>query len=386
MTSRGDLTWVEFWNRYCRKPAGGYIIGLCIMAVLFVLGFLIFQSIHNELLLRELQRTGDVAKAAQAKTWIGFVRTVWFSAAFQLTLIMAMLHLSLYYESRKRHERIIDFPWYRVWPWIFVLVTIVPGILIYSVSAVHLIRDRRQRRQVEGDQSDEGTETEVERIRRELRFYHEPDEAGQAYRMARIGDRRRELERARDDAKSRLEWLTEEIGRLAARLKSSQQQKGGLLAEVSRAEAALENLTDDDSPEETRTDEEFKRLMQLPGVIGVRVVHDHVCVLVRVVLQQGASQYFQGIWEIRFAADGVLRIESVRSGVKRGWPYGKHPDYRDHAYGLDFCMGRRKTQILELAKNRHFLEAVELLIDSMFSVNPEDESLIPDVFEKVGKQ
>lgn len=386
MVPRGDLTWVEFWNRYCRKPAGRYIITYGVIAVLIVLGFLVYQSVQNELLLREIQQTGNTAKAAQATTWVGFLRNIWFAAAFQLTIVMALIYLGLYDASRKRRERIIDMPWRRVWPWVFVTLTVAPGILIYTVSTVNLIRDRRQQRQTKDDLSEANSETEAQRIRRELWFDHDPDQAGRAYRMARVGDRRRELETARDDAKTRLERLTDEIQSLASRLRKAQQAKGSTLAEVSRAEEALANFSDDDTPEEAQIGSEFERLMQLPGVIGVRADRDQVCVLVYVVLQHGAAEYFQGTWEVQFSASGQLRISSRQSGVKSGWPYGHHPDYRDQEYQLEFCMGRRKKQILELAKNRHFLEAVELLIESMFSVNPEDEALVPDVFRKVNER
>jgi len=48
-------------------------------------------------------------------------------------------------------------------------------------------------------------------------------------------------------------------------------------------------------------------------------------------------------------------------------------------------MGSRREDILAYAAKRQFLEAVELLINSFLTVNPEDEYLIPTVFRKAGE-
>lgn len=426
MNRRGNIAWSDFWNGYCRRNIYEFAALAVIATMLSAIGFLfmwglvndpineqhtvakvlssagnsaelqemassmllgsdLYENNSTEDFLREVVRKGAIPSIEESITWYGDYVTSWlfWIGAISFIGIQLIVAYNLFNESARRRQRMMDLPWRKPWAWLFVIFTLVPGILYYPVSLYRTVQERNVL-PPKVEESSGGRSKLIDRVRDRHHFAHNPDAARIAYRRARIGDRRRDLERVLSRARDRVASLTGELTRLAKRLREAQQEKGEQLALANKTERELEQLVEA-TPERAQVEDEFEQLMQLPCVIGVNASGDTVNVLTYVTLEYANVTYFQGVWQISFSASDGLSVRCVDTGVEYSWEYGIHPDYRDRDQRYQFCMGSRQEEILAYAARREYLEAVGLLVNCFTSVNPQDEYLIPQVYRKAGE-
>ncbi len=422
MNPRGDITWIIFWNRYCRGILGGLcifvLIAWLVSCFVFALVWAVDSTATSEIkgiqtalihtaspaerqyvaaaflrssseiaydestidFLRKVLTTGEIPPITDDHVaWSDFLSFWWDLTPPILYGALLSIMLNLVMESVNRRERILDLPWRKPWVWLFILLTIVPGILVYPISLVNVIKDRRAR-QALGQQSSVtiATPDTPATIRAKYDFAHDIETARQAYRRLRIGDRRAELEEKLEAVKKQIARLIERGQQLAGQIQQSQRERGEAQAKQTEIEHQLRELHDQ-PPEALRVNYEFEQLCQLPGVVGLHVnERGEIVVLVRATLHYNNTTYFQGDWQVNFGEE--LHVTCLQSGAKPGWKYGKHPDYRDSG---GFCFGRQAETIRLHAQRRAYLEAMALIVNCLNSATSEDEPLIPHVFERV---
>ncbi|MDB5163994.1 MAG: hypothetical protein JWS12_612 [Candidatus Saccharibacteria bacterium] len=314
-------------------------------------------------------------------------------------LFSMILFASYGLQSRKRHEGLLDIRWNEGWVYPSVFFTALPlGWPFYVVSAVRVRKARKRltmptHQQIEvvhteleaaaqwADQALDPFATELEQTEQQhepsYRFFSAPQAARSLYRKIRtmnrgqvIASRRDQLRQDQQDVEERLRNAGEEI-----RLLQGQRN------EVRVAQAELEKMElDTEPPDLAHLNIEFDRLLNLRGVEGVRVVNDSIAVLVKPQIVYEGTVYDLGDWEIRFDASPRLFAKELRTGVRRSWDDGYYPAYR--LGNGHFCFGDRATVISNNLNKGQFLEAVEVAVDCLHSVNDVHLYRIPEAFKE----
>lgn len=311
-----------------------------------------------------------------------------------LSVYMAICFLIYAFQSGRREEFLMDLPWRRVWPYLYVLATIWPlGWLFYPVSAVRTYRankryveeephQEQRRRRPEFDIDVDADYDDYERgyhrddtppRQKSVKFNHEPNAARRLYFDLRNGGWRTYLTNKVDELKDEKEDVEERLDGIASEARNLQRQRGEIMAE-------LQELQGTEIPEEpidaTALEAEFNRLLKLPGVQAVRVVNDKLSLYVKARLNYEGVVYDLGDWDLRIGGDTNFAAKELRSGVRRHW-HG-YPAYR-----LDdetFCFGSRESVIAENLRKGQLLEAAELAVNSLNNVNDEDLYRVPNAF------
>ena len=262
---------------------------------------------------------------------------------------------------------------------VFLVSVTFVGWPAYIVSAIRLVRARNQRAEASDQRAEvsDRAENQTHTIRR-VDFPHAPiasracyhalrESATDEYRTRRASQARSELDSEKRHARELGEAIKDcqaRIGELSATLKEAE-----LIAEQEAVQLSVDQL-----------DHEFDRLMALPGVKGARVINDALSLHVEAHISYQDILYDIGEWELRVSQQ-MLTTRLLRTGVKDDWLRGEYPDYRFG--GGEFCFGSRDHDISENIRKGQILEAVELAVNCMRSVNPEDEYRIPRAFHTV---
>jgi hypothetical protein len=194
------------------------------------------------------------------------------------------------------------------------------------------------------------------------------------------------VSRAEAAQRQRLEELRTEVAKqrqkvssTAEKLRERQRTLGETQAALAEAERRLA-----EAPDATvEPQEQFERLMQLPGVIAVQCVNEGVRVIIRASVVYEGDRYDLGDWRIDLTPITTnILAEPLRSGVRPGWPSGTYPAYR--LGGGVFCFGDRVEEINRHLAQRQYLEAIALAVECLNSVNDEHSHKIPSAFRLLG--
>jgi hypothetical protein len=187
-------------------------------------------------------------------------------------------------------------------------------------------------------------------------------------------DRQRER---RDELKATIESIAQTMRDLSEALRGHQTRRGELTAELRQLEQV--NIDEMEIPDAEHLEAEYQRLLNLPGVMAIRVVNDKLSLLLHARIEYGGEVYDLGDWELRFDTSGYLETKELRSGVLSSWRMG-YPVYRGG--DTTFCFGARQPEINGNLMKGQLLEAIELAVNSIQSVNDEHMIDIPNAFRK----
>ncbi len=325
--------------------------------------------------------TGDELRLdVRRRDWRAWREGVMMGGGIALLFIMGITFLVYATKSAENHEYLADLPWRRIWPFLFVLFTALPiGLPFYAVSVVRvwLARKRQPANTVA-----QGVNAETETIFTEPEparplFYSAPNAARAMYRSMRTDAQKSYLQQRRRRLHEEKGAIEQSLRLFGQQLRQAQESRNTLLAEIARLEAVSDVV--EEIPDLAHLDTEFNRLMRLPGVSGIRVVNDEISLLVLSRLTYHGVEYDLGDWEVRFGVGSYIKTVELRSGVRRDWS-GGYPVYR-----LDkttFCFGSRDEVIEQNLLKGQYLEAIELAVDSLRSVNQKHQPLIPSAFKE----
>ena len=302
-----------------------------------------------------------------------------------IALVSIAIAISYAVNSYGECEFLIDLPRRRWWKYCFVAGTPVlwPA---YVVSAFRLRRYRAHLQARDQESAADGTpapprDTDDAPPREEPPpaastpvFEDQPELAFERYVELRLDGWRNYLKDRKRTVQERLSYLRGRANNLAQQVQEAQAEHGSLRAEQRRLdEIDIESVTPVTSP-----NEEFDRLRALPGVCGVRPLDNGICLFVKARLTYKGERYDLGDWLLSCYIDGRIATTELRRGAR--------PGYRgDPVYRIDtgFCFGdaRQSTITAHLLKGQ-LLEAFDLAIECMHSVNEYDEEQIPAAFRR----
>lgn len=306
------------------------------------------------------------------KNWSGFYHTTLPLLVIGDLLLMSLVAFLIYaVEAQDRGEYLIDFKWKEVWPVFFVLATMLPiGWGFYLVSWFRLHR-------LEVGDDEQTYDGEAVVVVQPVRFKSAPAEARRFYIELREHLWRKRMEGQIEELRVKSEEHSEALRKLGDKIRETQGNKGEVEAEIRRLESLdIDSL---EIPEREHLNAEFDRLLALPGVKGVRVKADCVSLLLHARLEYKGRKYDLGDWDIRVGQRDQMVTRELRSGVNSDWGGGA-PVYRISG---GFCFGSREYLIERHLAKGQLLEAVELAVDAMQSVNDEDVDCIHDAFREV---
>lgn len=333
--------------------------------------------------IKAIAKTGDVLQLEDQKRdgWHEYwTKVVPLGAAIIWCVFSIILFLGYAYETADADEYLLDFRWRRVWPIFFTLFTAFPlGLPFYLVSAFRVRKARKRQAQpvevVEQPETEAAEEGQATHVR--LQFYSAPKAAKSLYCDMRSRTRTEHLARRRKELNYELESQEDALRSLGDEIKEAQAHFNELRSEAKK----LEELGDE--PEEDidllHLQTEFERLLQLRGVKGIRVINDQISLLVQPRLEYKGKLYDLSDWELRFGVGTGLGSQELRSGVRNGWS-GGYPAYR--LSDGEFCFGERFHLINDNLMKGQYLEAIELAVDCLHTVNEEDCANIPKAFKE----
>lgn len=358
-----------------------------------------YGSITDKDVLTAVQRVAQTGQPLHLEnhhySWHYFRDITWITLLSTFFLLSLTLFVAYWTDCCKgsRHWYFLaDMPWKQVWPALFVAVTPI-GWPFYVGSAVRLRRELQRKdgqrpeeprpRGYYWDDEDEfyhrpaRVHVTEERPQAKPKFVNAPVAARNMYRSLRVHTWRTVFNARQQRLQGEERDLTECLRELGEEIRAKQTRRNKVRAQLKELEGIdAANAT---APGPEALDAEFDRLTSLPGIKGVRVVNDQVCLLLEARIDWGGQRYDLGDWELRFGADTSLITRELRSGVRSGW-YGGYPAYR--LGGGEFCFGNRSYTIEDNLRKGQFLEAIELAVDCMQSVNPEHAFRIPEAFKK----
>lgn len=290
-------------------------------------------------------------------------------------------------EDRYRSYRYADLPWNKAWPW---LLNFAMGPTAWAISGISALLLRSD--PIVDDTVEVAPATrfpEVQQVREEnvqeasLATYNSAPntarayyvnlrvEAAAHYRKQRIRDIDYEIRQTKEEAQA-----------MSARLRSTQQVLNDQQAEKRQLQAAQTDNATAVNP--SVPNEEFNRILELPGVLATQVVNNRLRIIVRATYRQRDTLYHLGDWRINIGADTVsFTAKRVRSGTRSDW-HGDYPDY-EYNHGV-FCFGDRQYVLDEHLQKGQYLEAVALAIDCLNSVNDGDEHRVPLAFRTIREE
>jgi hypothetical protein len=125
-------------------------------------------------------------------------------------------------------------------------------------------------------------------------------------------------------------------------------------------------------------DQEFGRLMTLPGVIAAETRSGRLCLIIRASTSYMGTAYDLGDWELWLSDElKSLVVNNIRPGTISG-------DQGLYGMGGGFCFGSRRHVInMHIAKGQ-YLEAVALATESISTVNRTHRGRIPAIYLSLG--
>ena len=295
-----------------------------------------------------------------------------------------------------RDKRMVEYP-----RWIIVLTFLPLGWLVYYNSMVHADEDERRERlrrlmgdrqtfRVTGDFIDEYEyvyERDVTSFQKGSQFVPDPVFARQVYAELRdVEDRKSSYQLKLETAQREFEDNTDELRELAAKLQAAQVRRNEIAKDIQQHETTLSLEGSVDALHDQMVMAEFQSISMLKGVVGVRVFHGALSVLVKGEVEYDGVRYDKGDWELRIIPGQYeMWSHEVRSGVRKSWKKeygrGEYPDYRNPQ--KDYCFGGIETHIEENIARGQYLQALELAVLCINSVNKEDYKHIPAALKRI---
>lgn len=311
----------------------------------------------------------------------------WFGGVWPLVYVLWFFLINYYVMqfliaiTRRRGTKLEDLPL------AVKIVTYVPiGWLIYRLKRREVAARLRVRQHFEAMNEQladilTSNETGPEAFRRDALFV--PDEAYAHEVYARFrdkDDRTAQIRRSLETAQAGFEQNTQDLKRLSDELRQAQENRGLLASDIQRFETMLSHEGVVDDVHVKAIESEFQSLLMLKGVTGVRVFNGALSILVKGSVEYRGTTYDKGDWELRIIP-GRHRIWSreIRKGITKTWREekgrGEYPDYRmsDGSY----CFGDTQTSIDNNIVNGQVLQAIELAVTCINSVNKDDRRRIP---------
>lgn len=315
-----------------------------------------------------VQQTGSGAwTTAYPASWDPFIHT-WILIWIVATLIGFSLMLGhVYYRDCKiRRHYLADLPWLRPWVWGFALLAPVLWIP-FAVSGVRMRLKPPQSPRTRNKQT------------KPKRFVSDPAGAKTTYWKMRTEGAATGQRLYREEVEQDLRDIQAQCASLAAALGEAQQKHLKLKAE----HASLHNTADPEPPTDDLLENEFERLLQLPGVQGVRANGaEGIALLVAATVEHEGCHYDLSTWKLRLALSGVAEATEIKTGVLPGWRDGD-PVYR---IGKEFCFGDHDGLIKAHLVRGHILEAAALAVQALHSINTEDRHKIPRAFKRIRRE
>lgn len=230
-------------------------------------------------------------------------------------------------------------------------------------------------------EEDDTSSAVTERQATRPRFYGAPRAALRCYTDIRARAGAIDLNRRLEDAQADLSDTESSLRDYGNKVKNLQRERRELNATIANLRGLIENTTTNQA-DPAKIAAEFDSLLKLKGVKAVRVINDQLSLLLEARTVYKGDTYDLGDWELRFGVGTGLWTNELRSGVRDDWG-DSYPVYR--LGGRKFCFGDRVGVIEENMQKGQFLEAIEVAIDSMCSVNKEHRHYIPDAFYQINK-
>lgn len=277
-----------------------------------------------------------------------------------------MLGLVYYWHCKDQKHYLADLPWRRLWVWGFVLIAPVLWIpLVASSVRMRLKPPHVQPRPVRNKQA------------KPKRFTPDAASAKVAYWQMRTKGAATGQRLYREKVEQDLRDLQEECASLATALGEAQQKHLKLKVE----HANLHETPDPEPPTDDLLEKEFERLLQLPGVSGVRANGaEGIMLLVAATIEHEEERYDLGTWKLRLDLSGSVEATEFKTGVLPSWDGGS-PVYR---IGKGFCFGDHDDLIEAHLIRGHILEAAALAVQALCTVNADDRHKIPQAFKRIG--
>ncbi len=314
-----------------------------------------------------------------------------------LGLILPTLHFVPYLLwTRHGNEYLADLDWRSVWSYVFVAMTALPiWWIFYLVSFVKVHRAKKQRDAQDQlarnrDNAGPGNQDRAMDIEEDFdrfvdndvrdtstyRFHHSPFAAEEFFGKLRREVGTVSLQRELHNTEQSLEQVEYELGIQGEELRELQRRRRELKAGVSNLHEQVEAARDLTTVDDATITSEFSRLMNMQGLTAIRVIDEQISLLVKPRFELNGTTYDLGDWDVRFGADGHLATKELRRGVRESW-YGGYPVYRN---GGSFCFGNHAYRIREYLTRGQFVEAIELAIAAMHTINDEDRVNVREAF------
>lgn len=305
-----------------------------------------------------------------------------------------------YWKEKRSYYYLSDLPLSTIYGWVLFISMFVawPFLALnwihanlFSRLAAELRekrRERRERNRAEHQKVRELGAEPVEELTMEQRFSVSARKAYVQY--VKHGAKQAQADRLQNATKQveasrkRLDELGQDLQKAQCEfgeaIKSAQRELGKNKAELNKIQQA--ELTD--TATTTRALSEWESLTKMRGVTSIKVTRSGkkttgLSVLVKVRVPYQGEFYDFGDYTI-WLSGSEYRCTRTRSGVKLN-ATSNAPNYNETR---GFCFGDRKYLIGEYMQNGRFLEAIDLMIEALHSVNSSDaEAEIPNCFRKV---
>jgi len=227
----------------------------------------------------------------------------------------------------------------------------------------------------------------AEEFQRNAQFVPDEAYAREVYAKLRDkDDRSAGLRRQLEKAQAAFEKNTEDLKRLSDELRQAQENRGSFANDIQRFEALLSEEGGVGTSHVQAIESEFRSILMLKGVAGVRVFNGVLSVLVKGSVEYRGSVYDKGDWELRIipGSYGIWSRE-IRRGVTRSWKdrYGRgtYPDYKQS--DGTYCFGDTEPSIEHNIASGQYLQALELAVTCINSVNRGDRRNISRALKKI---
>lgn len=359
--------------------------------------------------LKKVAKTGQplvLDKLAPFNGWhIFWCRLMVLAVGSDFLLLMVLKFFIYAMNTEDDDEYLMDFEWRRVWPIFFVAFTSLPiGLPFYIVSWFRVMKAKRNQARIQAgfapiavneaavqpvlydDDEDDYRDYDEDGfyVRRttpqrteQVQFTSAPNAAKAQYVVLREDFWRQHVTHKLNSLRDRKEDLEKTLRHLGGKIKEMQLGRNQVIAELRQYESIDPKTAE--IPDREHLDAEFERLTSLPGVAGIRVVNDGISLLVKPRIEVDGVWYDGGDWELRFGTSTHLLSRRLRSGIRPDWR-GGYPEYR--LGSGEFCFGALYGTINENLRKGQFLEAAELAVNCMHTINPDDVHNVPRALKR----
>lgn len=297
-----------------------------------------------------------------------------------ISLITLFVTSFIFYWLEKSKEYFLaDLPLRTIYGWILLILILPAG---WPFLLISLFRMRHyMQKQVEAEQR------EIRRLAGTIESENDPEsvECDKNAQKTYIDFRTSNLAQQHSD---KLSSLHEEIASQKRKITSYGNDIAKIQRELGRNNAKLKQLQAN-PPDQTATEEtakaEWQQILGMRGVSRINFPKNQyhagdrdMEISIHVRVPYNGSIYDFGDYLVTFGNE--FKCRQLRSGVKPDHTSSR-PIYPDHDYG--FCFGSRLSDIRAYANSSQIVEALTIIIDSLHSVNPEDEKYIPECYRKI---